>query len=351
MPISRRTMLATAGASLALGSRSGRHAEDSAGLKDLYQAAKKEGQVGWYSGVLDQPLCDKVGQAFTSKYPGITVSAIKTTSQVAFQRLTEDLRGGAPQCDVFTTTDVGHMSYLIGKQLLVKFTAENAAGMEKSLQDYAKQGYFQVSWVGQVVLLYNSAKVSAADSPKDWPDLTDPKWKDKLTFGSPNYSGIVGVWSVGMEQKYGWGYFDKLNKLNPLIGRSVDDATTVLNSGERVAAAGNPSSALRSAAKGNPLAVNYPPSGTLVDLSPSGIIKGSHNPNAGKLFMEFLASTEYSRILADGFEQPLRPDVPPPKGPNRWRRSRSSPPPWRRSRNSFPPTSRNGAAPSGAECG
>jgi iron(III) transport system substrate-binding protein len=314
MIISRRAALAGAATILAAGRSRAQGTGNSPAIQALYDAAKKEGQVGWYSGVLDQPLCDTIGQAFTKRYPGIAVSAVKTTSQVAFQRLTEDLRGGAPQCDVFTSTDVGHMSYLIGKQLLVKFTAQGAAGMAKSLQEFDKQGYFQVTWIGQVVLIYNTAKVSAADSPKDWPDLTNPKWKDKISFGSPNYSGIVGVWSVAMEDKYGWDYFEKLNKLNPLIGRSVDDATTVLNSGERVVAAGNPASALRSAAKGNPLAVNYPPSGMLVDLSPSAIIKGSKNPNAAKLFIEFLASAEYSQILADAFEQPLRDDVPPPKG-------------------------------------
>ena len=313
MLISRRNALI--GAAAIAGSRQARaEAADSPAIQALYQAAKKEGQVGWYSGILDQPLCDAVGRAFTARYPGISVSSIKTTSQVAFQRVVEDLRGGGPQCDVFTTTDVGHMSYLTGKQLLVKYTAEAASGMVKELQDFTKDGYFQVSWVGQVGLVYNSGKVSAAESPKDWPDLANAQWKDKIAFGSPNYSGIIGVWTVAMAQKYGWDYFEKLNKLNPLIGRSVDDATTVLNSGERVVAAGNPSSALRSAAKGNPLAVNYPTSGTLVDLSPSAIIKGSHNPNAGKLFLEFLAGPEYSRILADGFEQPLRTDVPPPKG-------------------------------------
>ena len=194
-----------------------------------------------------------MGQAFTTKYPGVRVDGTKTTSEVAFQRVMQDINGGAAQSDVFTTTDAGHMTYLIGKDKLVKYTAENAAGMVQSLRDFAKDGYYQVSWVGQVVLVYNNSKVTAAESPKDWPDLTDPKWKDKVTFGSPNYSGIVGVWTVGMENKYGWGYFEKLNKLNPLIGRSVDDAVTVLNSGERVVAAGNPASTLRSAAKGNPL--------------------------------------------------------------------------------------------------
>ena len=315
MLISKRNLLMSAAAAAA-GSRSvhAQAAPESAATQALYQAAKREGQVSWYSGVLDQPLCDATGRAFTSKYPGITVSAIKTTSQVAFQRVIEDLRGGGPQCDVFTTTDVGHMSYLMGKKLLVPYTAEAASGMVQSLRDFAKGGYFQVSWVGQVVLLYNTGKVTAAEAPKDWPDLTDAKWQNKLTFGSPNYSGIIGVWSVGMAQRYGWDYFEKLNKLHPLIGRSVDDATTVLNSGERVVAAGNPSSALRSAAKGNPLAVSYPSSGTLVDLSPSAIIKGSHNPNAAKLFMEFLAGPEFSRLLAASFEQPLRSDVPPPSG-------------------------------------
>lgn len=315
MALSRRTVLLAAGAGLAVGARGApARADDSDALRKLYEAAKSEGQLTWYSGILDQPLCEKVGQAFTARYPGITVNALKTTSQIAFQRVVQDLRAGPPQSDVFTTTDAGHMTYLISKDQLVKYTAETASGMVQALRDFAKDGYYQVSWVGQVVLVYNNSKVTAAESPKDWPDLTDPKWKDKVTFGSPNYSGIVGVWTVAMENKYGWGYFEKLNKLNPLIGRSVDDAVTVLNSGERVVAAGNPASTLRSAAKGNPLSVNYPTSGTLVDLSPSAILKGSHSPNAAKLFIEFLASKDYSQILADGFEQPLRTDVPPPKG-------------------------------------
>ncbi len=313
MDISRRTVLQAAGGALALRATAAL-AQDSGQAKQLYEAAKKEGQLTWYSGILDQPLCVKVGQAFTEKYPGVTVNAIKTTSQVAFQRVLQDLKGGQVQSDVFTTTDVSHMAYLEGKQLLVKYVPEAAKGMVQSLQNIDPDGYYQVSWVGLVTIVYNSSKVKAEDSPKDWPDLADPKWKNAIAFGSPNYSGMVGVWTVAMENKYGWDYFEKLNKLNPLIGRSIDDAVTVLNSGERVVAAGNPASALRSAAKGNPLAVNYPTSGTLAVYSPSAVIKGSNSPNAAKLFMEFLAGPEYSKILADAFEQPLRPEVPPPNG-------------------------------------
>lgn len=282
--------------------------------KQLYQAAKQDGQLTWYSGILNQQICDEVGAAFSKKYPGITVHAIKTTSQVAFQRLLQDLKAGDVLSDVFTTTDESHMAYLEGKNLLVKYVPENEQGLSKVLRGIDPNGYYHVSWVGLVTLIYNKKKVNAADAPKDWPDLTNAKWKDQIAFGSPNYSGLVGVWTVAMENRYGWDYFEKLNKLNPLIGRSIDDAITVLNSGERSVAPGNPASAFRSAARGNPLAVNYPTSGTLMDPSPSAIIKGAHHPNAAKLFMEFLTGPEYSKILAKNFEQPLRDDVPPPPG-------------------------------------
>lgn len=311
MSVSRRTMLQATGAALALPAAAWAQSDQP---NQLYDAAKKEGQLTWISGILDQPLCVRVGQAFTQQYPGVTVNATKTTSQVAFQRLLQDLKGGEVQSDVFTTTDASHMSYLEGKDLLVNYKPANEAGMVPALRNFDPGGRYHVSWVGLVAILYNTAKVKAADAPKDWPDLTDPKWKDQIAFGSPNYSGMVGVWTVAMQTKYGWDYFDKLNKLNPLIGRSIDDAVTVLNSGERVVAAGNPGTALRSAAKGNPLAVNYPTSGTLAVFSPSAIITGSRSPNAAKLFMEFLAGPSYSKILADNFEQPLRPEVPPAPG-------------------------------------
>ncbi|MDB5361641.1 MAG: hypothetical protein JWO51_2938 [Rhodospirillales bacterium] len=282
--------------------------------QELYEAAKKEGSVTWYSGILDQQICDHIGQVFSAKYPGIQVGAIKTTSQVAFQRLLQDVKAGQVQSDVFTTTDIGHMVFLKSKGELVQYVPEAEAGLVKALQGVDPDGYFHTGWVGLAAIVYNTNKVKAADAPKDWSDLTDAKWKNQITFGSPNYSGMVGVWTVAMEQRYGWDYFVKLNDLGPQIGRSIDDAVTVLNSGERIVGMSSVATALRSAAKGNPLAVAYPASGTLAVISPSAVIKGTSHPNAAKLFMEFQAGPEYSKILVENFEQSLRADVPPSPG-------------------------------------
>ena len=282
--------------------------------KQLYAAAKKEGTLTWYSGVLDQALCEKVGKAFTAKYSGIQVDATKTTSQVAFQRLLQDLKAGQVQSDVFTSTDASHLVFLKEKGELVKFVPENADQVAEAFQKIDPDGYYHITWASLAAIVYNTAKVKEAEAPKNWPDLLDPKWKGQVAVGNPSFSGMVGVWTIALAKLYGWDFFNKLNAQKPQVGRSIDDAVTVLNSGERLVALGSASTALRNAAKGNPLAVVYPTDGAVAVVAPSAIIKGSKSQNAGKLFLNFMLSAEYSKLLAAEFEQVLRPDVPPAPG-------------------------------------
>jgi len=286
----------------------------SAQEQQLYEAAKKEGTLTWYSGVMDQALCEKVGKAFTAKYPGIQVDATKTTSQVAFQRVLQDIKSGEVQSDVFTSTDASHFIYLKEKGQLVKFAPANASKVAPAFQSIDPDGFYYVTWASLATIIYNTDKVKAAEAPKNWPDLLDPKWKGQVAVGNPSFSGMVGVWTIALAKLYGWDFFNKLNAQKPQVGRSIDDAVTVLNSGERLVALGSASTALRNAAKGNPLAVVYPTDGAVAIIQPSGIIKDSKSPNAAKLFMEFLFSTENAKVVSENFEQSLRPEVPPAPG-------------------------------------
>ena len=38
------------------------------------------------------------------------------------------------------------------------------------------------------VIVYNSEAVTAAEAPKDWDDVLDPKWRDKVLIRNPNPS-------------------------------------------------------------------------------------------------------------------------------------------------------------------
>ena len=59
--------------------------------KQLYEAAKKEGELTWYTAQLAADSAEKFGRAFTAKYPGVKCNVVRTTAQVAYQRLNQEL--------------------------------------------------------------------------------------------------------------------------------------------------------------------------------------------------------------------------------------------------------------------
>ena len=76
-----------------------------------------------------------------------------------------------------------------------------------------------------------------------------------------------------------------------------------------LAGSGPVGTAMESAGKGNPLAMTYPPDGSVLIIAPSGIPKGVKHPNAAKLFMEYLLSVEASDIWVRHFNESMRPEV------------------------------------------
>jgi iron(III) transport system substrate-binding protein len=313
---SRRDLLKGSAAFLVVGLSADRaRAEQTQRESELYKAAQKEGALTWYTAHSDDATAQGVGRGFETKYPGINVSVVRTTAQVAFQRVSQEAKAGALQVDVFSSTDVGHYPYLKDKGLLEKYVPENASKLYDVYKKFDGEGYYFVTSAGLIGIGYNASKLKEPDAPKNWPDLLDPKWKGKIAVGHPGFSGYVGTWTVMMRKLYGWQFFEKLAKNEPQIGRSINDAVTMLNAGERmVAATGENGSILDSVKKGNPLGMIYPADGTVLLLCPSGIIKSAKHPNAAKLFMEYLLDVEASKIWVSHFRESMRPEVPPFKG-------------------------------------
>ncbi len=289
-------------------------AEMTAQEKQLYEAAKKEGKLTWYVAQYSTKQSEDHGQNFTKRYPGVTVDVIRTTGQVAYARLTQDLRAGVAQCDMFTGTDIGHYVALKKNKQLLKYVPENHAQLRKPYQDLDSDGYYFTTSANPTVIIYNTKLVKPEDAPKNWPDLVDPKWTDKVAVAHPGFSGSMGSWTVLMVKLYGWEYLDKLKKVDPLIGRSLLDPPTILNAGERAVGISSMTTATKLFLDGNPIAIVYPTDGVKLTLSASGIPANAPHPNAAKLFANYLLSKENSELLVKWGAQPLNAAVVPPKG-------------------------------------
>lgn len=282
----------------------------------LYEAARREGELTWYTGQLQAEPSEAVGRAFTERYPGIRCNVVRTTSQVAFQRLSQDARAQVAQCDVFSSTDYSHFTFLKREGRLMPYRPVNAAGMVKGARDAAdRDGHFQVTYLALYLLGRRADRLTEAEAPKSWRELTDAKWRDKLAVGHPGFSGAIGNWAIMMRKAYGEGFFRQLERNRPQIGRSAGDPVTTLNAGERLVGVAVPSAAtLFSKSRGNPLALIYPTDGTLMVPSPSAAIGNAPRPNAAKLFMEFMTGPAYSAVTRNFYAESLRPEVPPPEG-------------------------------------
>ena len=283
--------------------------------KDLYEAAKKEKPITVYTAHYNTEDAQSLCAAFEKKYAGLKCNFVRTTAQVAYQRFQQDLQANAPVASIFSSTDVSHYPELKKKGVLMHYQPHNVANMVDSLKPYNdKDGDYWVTAAALMALTYNSSVVSEKDAPKNWPDLLDPKWKGKVSIGHPAFSGYVGTWVVLMQKLYGWDYFTRLEKNEPQIGRSVNDTVTMLNSKERVVAAGPEGTTLLSRDKGNPLAVIYPTDGALLMVSPSGIPKNAPSPNAAKLYMEFLLSKEAGEVQVKSHNLSVVKGVAPAPG-------------------------------------
>ena len=308
----RAFMIATGSAILAATAR----AQDMpAHERELYEAAKREGDVTWYSAQIQAEPGEAVGRAFTARFPGIKVNVVRSTSQVAFQRLSQDMRAGVAQCDVFSSTDYGHYLFLKEEGKLLSFRPQNADGLLPVVRNPDPDNMWQIFTVGLYPMGHNTKKVATADAPKSWQDALDPKWKNQLAIGHPGYSGAIGILAVALRKQYGWDYFKKLELNKPQIGRSADDPVTLMNAGERNVGLGiSVATTLLSMSRGNPLQLIYPTDGTLAVFAPSAIPKNAPHPNAAKLFMEFCTGTGYPTAVRPFFAHSLHPDVPPPEG-------------------------------------
>jgi iron(III) transport system substrate-binding protein len=275
----------------------------------LLEGARKEGTLTWYIAQVDGETAEVMGRAFTAHYPDVKVSVIRTTGQVAYERLTQDLKNNAPQCDVFGTTDIAHMPALMKRNELAQFVPDNAKALAPAFKGLGEDGWYYPTSSTLMLIIYNTQKIKPEDAPKTWTDLLDPKLKGRVAFGHPAFSGYVGCWTLEMRTLYGWQYFDKLAKNNPRIGRSGNDPITLLNAGECNAGLGPLATTLLSASKGNPIAVQYPTDGSLLCIGPSAVLARAPHPNAARLFMNWLLSQEYAQLCADTFVTPVREDV------------------------------------------
>jgi iron(III) transport system substrate-binding protein len=315
MIVDRRTLLTSSLAAGVLATAPRAWAQDNAAyFADLHEKAKKEGEFTWYIAHWRVEIAERVAKRFTEVFPGIKCNVVRATGQVIYQRLSQDLKAKVANCDVFSSTDLGQYVSLKAARQLMPFVPKNLADCSPLIAKYDADAAYTITDGNTTVLCYNPELVAAADAPKKWTDLIDPKWRNQVAVAHPGFSGTMGGWVLSMTNLYGWEFFERLKANRPQIGRSLIDPPTMITSGERKVGIGSGVTVFGNAARGSTMKGVYPEDGTMLTFSPSGIPATTVRPNSAKLFMEFLLSKEAAVITQAEFNVPVRNDVTPAPG-------------------------------------
>src|SRR5882762_5579741 len=192
------------------------HAADAA----LIAAAKKEGEVVWYSTQIISQLVRPVTAAFEKKYPGIKVRSTRANATETAIKILNESKAGRPQSDVFdgTTTVVP----LKAAGYVLKWLPDAAKDYPAYLKD--PEGYWIANNLFIITPGFNTRLVSRGTEPRTYQDLLNPKWRGKMAWnGFPTASGIggfVGTVLTEMAEEKGRAYLRELAKQNiaPLPG-------------------------------------------------------------------------------------------------------------------------------------
>jgi iron(III) transport system substrate-binding protein len=261
------------------------------------EAARKEGKVVWYTS-LALSSAEKVAKLFEAAYPGVKVEVHRTGSQRILQRMMQELSSNIRNVDVVHTSDAGHYVLLKEKKLLMRYTPAGVDAFAPGFKD--RDGFHYGLRATVNVIAYNSKMIAAAEAPRTWKDLLDPKWRGRLVTAHPGYSGVIATHVLALVHLHGWDYFKSLAQNKPMLVQSAVDPSGIVASGERpVAANGGDYTFYQAKKKGNPVEIVYPKEGVPLVVSPSAITSFAPHPNAARLFTDFIFSRDVQQALAD----------------------------------------------------
>jgi iron(III) transport system substrate-binding protein len=170
------------------------------------------------------------------------------------------------------------------------------------------------------VIVYNSEAVKAEEAPKDWDDVLDPKWRDKVLIRNPTPSdsmrAIFGamIWRFYKDTGSPDKGYDWLRRLDANVHEYTADGTLMMQKLVRreglISLWDMPDVRLYKEMKGLPVAYTIPASGTPVVTDAIAIVRGAPHEEEARRFYEFVSTPESLAHAAEKYYRiPVRTDI------------------------------------------
>jgi iron(III) transport system substrate-binding protein len=285
-----------------------------ASYAETIAAAKKEGKVVVYS-TTDTTSAAPLIKDFQTLYPGISVEYNDMNSTEIYNRFISERAANAGSADVLWSSSM---------DLQIKLVSEGGAMTYASpeishLPSWAvwKNEAFGTTYE-PIAFVYNKRLLSGDEIPQSHADLTRvmtqkiDKLKGKVTTYDIEKSG-VGFMLITQDSKYNPHFWEMVKALGAVGPRFQSSTGTML---ERIGSGENllgfnifASYAVLRAKKDPSIAIVLPKDYTLIMSRVMFASKTAKNPNAAKLFIDYILSKRGQTVIANQELGSIRSDV------------------------------------------
>jgi ABC-type Fe3+ transport system substrate-binding protein len=260
---------------------------------ELYPKAKQEGNLIVYS-VWDVEHLKVITDAFMKRYPGIKATYWQGRNPEIVTRALTEFQGGQASWDVVLSDNAPPVIRAAGAIM-------NYDTVQRDVLYLHDPTMPTVSLQVQA-LAYNTKKMKPADLPKSWEDVANPKYKGIVALDDPMRAGPLSSMLSGLKTEWKddnrYNNFVKgLKALNVPVHQSTSAMFRLVISGEySICMPALLHDVFEEIHKGTP--VNYNKAvAPVVFPRQAGIYVKAPDPNASKLFAEWLISEEGQKAI------------------------------------------------------
>ena len=269
------------------------------------EAAKKEGKVVVYGTMVPKVMAE-VEKGFQAEY-GIKIEYWRADATKVIDRVLTEWRSGRPAFDVV----IGARGAIaLGKRenVYAKFSPVSAGKFPSKYRD--PDGQLTAWRVTPVGVLYNTEMVKPGDVPRTLDDLLGSRWQGKIAMPDPSRHASTAqyLWNLEQVKKEKWMDFVRaLAKQKPLLQESYSTVPSAIVRGESALGITYIQYAVQT--KGP---INFAPlDKVFADPTDAALSAKAINPNAGKVFIDYLCSTDGQKRTAATGEFVLAPGIFP----------------------------------------
>lgn len=280
-------------------------------LVPTFSACTRKKQVWVYTSIYKEVIAE-MDPLLKRQFPDLDVQWFQSGSENVAAKVNAELAGGKSRADLLMTSDPFWYRELKESGKFLNYASPAASAVPVALKD--SDGAFVTVRMPVMVIGYNSDVITAADAPKSWKELGLPKWKNKVSMGSPLESGTTFTAIAMLTKTFGWDILSELRKQEIVSAGGNNSVITRIETRERPVGIVLLENILKAQSKGSPVRVIYPNDGVIPVPSPIALLKESSNPEGAKKVYDWFFSKEaQDAMLKSGMYSPVLPKSAPPR--------------------------------------